>query len=244
MRLALISAVHSNLEALLAVREELRHLRVDRVCCLGDVVGYGASPNECTAAVRELCEVTILGNHDAAVAGRMEYGFYYEAARHALDWTAARIDPAQRTWLAGLPFVHREGDAYGLCHGSPLEPEAYEYVYEPEHAEALIPLAAALPEVTFVGHSHLCRGYALAGGEVHDVLAPRIPVKRGVRYLVSVGSVGQPRDGDSRACFAVYDTDAREIVFHRVSYDVQASARKIFEADLALYFGERLFRGL
>jgi diadenosine tetraphosphatase ApaH/serine/threonine PP2A family protein phosphatase len=207
------------------------------------VVGYGASPNECCAVVRELAAVTLLGNHDAAVAGRMDYASYYEGARHALDWTVSRLAPEHLAWLAGLPHVHRDGDAFGLSHGSPLVPEDYEYLYELDHARELLPLAAALPEVTFFGHSHLPRAFALAGGQVHDVLAPRIPVKRGVRYLVSVGSVGQPRDLDPRACFAVYDTEAREIAFHRVGYDVEAAAQKIFDADLFLDFGRRLFQG-
>ena len=244
MRLALISDVHSNLEALLAVRAELSRLGVDRVHCLGDVVGYGASPNECCAAIRELASVTLLGNHDAAVSGRMDYSYYYEGARHALDWTVSRLDPEHHAWLAGLPHVHRDGDAVGLSHGSPLDPEAYEYVFALEQARELAPHAPAMPEVTFIGHSHLPRAFAFAGGEAHDVLAPRIPVKRGVRYLVSVGSVGQPRDGDPRSCFVVYDTDARELSFHRVEYDVERAAQKIFDADLSLNFGRRLRDGV
>lgn len=244
MRLALISDIHSNLEALLAVRGELSRLGVDRIYCLGDVVGYGASPNECCAVVRELAAVTLLGNHDAAAAGRIDYSYYYEGARHALDWTVSRLLPEHQAWLAGLPHVHRDGDAVGISHGSPVEPEAYEYLFALEQAWELLPHAAGLPEVSFVGHSHLPRAFALAGDAVHDVGAPRIAVKRGVRYLVSVGSVGQPRDGDRRACFVVYDTEARELVFHRVEYDVEAAAQKIFDADLSLKFGRRLRDGV
>lgn len=244
MRLGLISDIHSNLEALVATSEELSRLKVDRILCLGDVVGYGASPNECCAATRELAEITLLGNHDAAVSGRMDYSHYYEGARHALDWTAARLATEHRAWLAGLPYTEWAAAGLGLAHGSPVAPEAYGYVYALEQALELAPHAAALPDVTFVGHSHLPRVFAFTGGQAFDVSAPRVSLKKGVKYLVSVGSVGQPRDGDPRACFVVYDTGARKVTFHRVTYEVERASQKILDAGLAPNFGRRLHEGL
>ena len=168
--------------------------------CLGDVVGYGASVNECCHLVRERVATTLLGNHDAAVAGRMDYSFYYDAARHALDWTASRIDPAHLEWLRGLPHAHQIENAQ-FTHGSPVEPEAYEYVFAIEQARELLPHLDALADVNFVGHSHLCKAFALnAAGDVTEVVAPRFGLRRGYKYVVSVGSVGQPRDCDNRAC--------------------------------------------
>ena len=244
MRVAILSDIHSNLEALSAVLAVVDRERPDRVFCLGDVVGYGASVNECCELVRARAEVTLLGNHDAAVAGRMDYSFYYDAARHALDWTAARIEPTHLEWLRSLPYSHQL-DGITLSHGSPVDPPAYDYVFALEQARELVPHARGLAPVTFIGHSHLCKTFALApGGEVNEVVSTRFGLRRGYKYVISVGSVGQPRDGDNRACLVVYDTATREVEFHRVAYDIETSAQKVFDADLALNFGKRLFLGV
>jgi diadenosine tetraphosphatase ApaH/serine/threonine PP2A family protein phosphatase len=244
MRIGILSDIHSNLEALTETLTSLEKLRPDTIVCLGDVVGYGASVNECCRLVRERADVTLLGNHDAAVAGRMDYSFYYDAARHALDWTASRIEPDNLEWLRGLPHVHRlEGTQF--THGSPVDPEAYEYVFAIEQARELLPHFDALADVNFVGHSHLCKTFALnSAGDVTEVVAPRFGLRRGYRYVISVGSVGQPRDCDNRASFVVYDSEERVVEFHRVAYDIEAAAQKIFDADLALNFGKRLFIGV
>lgn len=244
MRIGIISDIHSNLEALTETLAALERQRPDRIICLGDVVGYGASVNECCALVRSVAAVTLLGNHDAAVSGRMDYSFYYDAARHALDWTASRIDPEHLEWLRSLPYAHREQDI-SFSHGNPVDPESYEYVFAMEQARELVPHLGRLADVSFVGHSHLIKAFALdPTGAVSDVGAGRITLQPGKKYVISVGSVGQPRDCDNRAGFVVHDTDARTVEFHRVPYDVETSAQKIFDADLALNFGKRLFLGV
>jgi diadenosine tetraphosphatase ApaH/serine/threonine PP2A family protein phosphatase len=243
MRIGVISDIHSNIEALREVLRRVETLNVDRLVCLGDVVGYGASVNECCELIRQHCEVTLLGNHDAAVAGRMDYSFYYDAARHALDWTANVISDENLAWLRSLPYTYRIGEV-GFSHGSPIDPRAYEYIFALEQARELTPYVEELPEITFIGHSHLCKAFAIGGDEVTDVVAQTFEVRPGFRYLSSVGSVGQPRDYDNRACFVVYDTDERAVTYHRVEYDIEASAQKIFDADLALNFGKRLFLGV
>ena len=124
MRIGILSDIHSNLEALNETLASLERFRPDTVICLGDVVGYGASVNECCALIRKVSSVTLLGNHDAAVSGRMDYSFYYDAARHALDWTAARIDLDHLDWLRTLPYAHRIDDHASFTHGSPLDPPA------------------------------------------------------------------------------------------------------------------------
>ena len=113
MRLGIFSDIHANLEALSAVLEAYRKENIDVYYCLGDTVGYGGSPNECADLVRDISKVTILGNHDAAVSGRMDYSYYYEAARHALDWTAQQLDPDHLVWLRSLPYTHRVDDEIG-----------------------------------------------------------------------------------------------------------------------------------
>ena len=244
MRIAILSDVHANLEALSAVEAALARLAVDRVVCLGDVVGYGASPNACCERIRALASVTLLGNHDAAVSGRMEYAYYYDAARQALDWTAAQLEPDHGAWLQTLPYTHRLGDV-GFSHGSPVMPHEYEYIFAVEQARQLAPFVGGLPSVTFIGHSHLCKAFAIgADGEVAEVGAPHLDLDEGRKYVVSVGSVGQPRDYDNRACFVTYDTETRAVDYHRVAYDIARSAQRIFDAALATNFGKRLFVGV
>ncbi len=244
MRIAILSDVHANLEALAAVETAIAAERPDRVYCLGDVVGYGASPGACIRRVRALAAVTLLGNHDAAVCGRMDYRYYYGAARSALDWTARQLDPVDLAWLRTLPYTHAEGEV-GFSHGSPIRPEEYAYIFATEQARELAPHVEALPPVTFVGHSHLCKvvGIGAAGAVAQDV-GTRLELDPARKYVVSVGSVGQPRDYDNRACFVTYDTRTRALRFHRVGYDIAGAAQRIFDAPLALNFGKRLFLGV
>src|SRR5512143_1917045 len=133
MRIAVFSDVHANLEALQAVVRAYASERIDKYVCLGDTVGYGASPNDCCDIVRNLAAFTILGNHDAAVAGRMDYSYYYDAARQALDLHAEMLSPDNMEWLKTLPYEVREGDLT-FCHGSPINLEEFEYIFSVEQA--------------------------------------------------------------------------------------------------------------
>jgi predicted phosphodiesterase len=245
MRLGIFSDVHANIEALSAVMEAYRQEDVDEYYCLGDVVGYGASPNECADIIRKKAEVTILGNHDAAVAGRMDYSYYYEAARHALDLHARQLKAENMEWLKSLPYRH-DLDEYGvtLCHGSPVRLEEFEYIFAPEQARECLPILADLNDLTLIGHSHLCKVFALRPGEVEELPARKFTLREGWKYVVSVGSVGQPRDYDNRASYVVFDAETREFEFKRVEYDIEAAAMKIFEGELERNFGHRLFIGV
>ena len=156
MRIGIFSDTHSNLEALTAVLGAFKHESVDKFVCLGDTVGYGASPNECCDLVRDSAAFTILGNHDAAVAGRMDYSYYYDAARHALDLHASILSAENMAWLQTLPYEVREGGAdskngapkdhvISFCHGSPISLEEFEYIFAPEQARAACPSSTAWP---------------------------------------------------------------------------------------------------
>ncbi len=243
MRIGIFSDTHANVEALTAVLEALRSERCDKLVCLGDTVGYGASPNECCDLIREASAFTILGNHDAAVAGRMDYSYYYDAARNALDLHSRQLTPENMAWLKTLPYEVKEGDLT-FCHGSPVNLEEFEYIFSIEQAARCLEMWDALGQVTFIGHSHLCKSFALSKGEVFEVVATKFEIRPEHRYIVSVGSVGQPRDYDPRASYTIYDTDARTFEFKRVAYDIDSAAQKIFAAELERNFGNRLFLGV
>jgi diadenosine tetraphosphatase ApaH/serine/threonine PP2A family protein phosphatase len=243
MRIGIFSDTHSNLPALEAVVAAYRDSAIDKYICLGDTVGYGARPQECSDIVRQTVAATILGNHDAAVSGRMDYSYYYDAARHALDLHASWLSQENVEWLRSLPFEHREQDL-SFCHGSPLNLEEFEYVFSVEQAQHLLSCYEDLARVTFIGHSHLCKSFALSPTDVHEVVATRFTIRDSYKYVVSVGSVGQPRDYDNRASYTVFDTEESVFEFKRVEYDVEAAARHIFEADLERNFGNRLFLGV
>ena len=243
MRIGIFSDTHSNVEALTSVLSALKEDRVDQYICLGDTVGYGASPNECCDLVREISAHTILGNHDAAVAGRMDYSYYYDAARQALDLHAELLTPGNMSWLKTLPYEVRQGHI-SFCHGSPVNIEEFDYIFAPEQAARCLPEIERLADVTFIGHSHLCKSFALANNEVHEVVANRFELRAGFKYIISVGSVGQPRDYDPRASYTIYDDESRVFEFKRVSYDIQSAAQKIFASRLERNFGNRLFIGV
>ncbi|HJL18506.1 MAG TPA: metallophosphoesterase family protein [Sandaracinaceae bacterium LLY-WYZ-13_1] len=245
MRLGIFSDVHANIEALSAVMEAFRQEDIDEYYCLGDVVGYGACPNQCADIIRQKARVTILGNHDAAVAGRMDYSYYYEAARHALDLHARQLTPENMEWLESLPYRHDlKEHGVTLCHGSPVRLEEFEYIFAPEQARECLPILDELGDLTLIGHSHLCKVFALRPGEVEELPARELTLREGWKYVVSVGSVGQPRDYDNRASYTVFDTDTRTFEFKRVEYDIEAAAMKIFEGELERNFGHRLFIGV
>jgi diadenosine tetraphosphatase ApaH/serine/threonine PP2A family protein phosphatase len=242
MRTGILTDVHANLEALTACLGMIKRVGVDRLVCLGDTVGYGADPNATCDLIRRNCQFAVLGNHDAAVAGRMDYSFYYQAARDVLDWTARRLTPDNMAWLRSLPYSVPEAEVlYG--HGSPLEPSAFEYIFALEQAEDLVLRAGNLAHLTFIGHSHLQRAFLLFP-KVKDVWSDRVQIHAGQKYLCSIGSCGQPRDYDPRSCFGVWDDEQRVVEFHRVSYDNQTTSRKILEAGLSPHFARRLLHGV
>jgi len=243
MRYGILSDTHANIEALEAVFKAYEGEGIDRYVCLGDTVGYGASPNEACHLMRSKVSHTILGNHDAAVAGRMDYSYYYHAARHALDKHAQALDRANMEWLKGLPYEVRENEIL-FCHGSPLNIEEFDYIFARDQAAQCMSIWDTMPQLTVIGHSHLCKSFALSPEGVHEVVSDRFELRPGWKYIVSVGSVGQPRDYDNRASYTVYDSEERTFEFKRVAYDIDGAAQKIFAADLERNFGNRLFLGV
>lgn len=244
MRIGILSDIHANYEALSAVLHAFTKERIDRYYCLGDTVGYGGSPNECASIVRKVATATILGNHDAAVAGRMDYSYYYEAAREALDVHCRLLTSENLDWLKELPYSHKvDGMDVELCHGSPVRLEEFEYIFAPEQAEECLPMWDQLAHLTLIGHSHLCKVFALTRNAVTELPAEDLTLEPGFKYIISVGSVGQPRDGDNRASYTLFDSETLRFEFKRIEYDVEAASTKVFNNQLERNFGNRLYIG-
>lgn len=251
MRQALISDIHGNLEALSAVLADVEQQNVDRIICLGDIVGYGPNPCQCLDAVMHKCQLTILGNHDQAALFDPE-GFNPVALR-AIYWTRDELDrgpgPAtaiNRRWdfISELPKQHREEDIL-FVHGSPRD-ATNEYVF-PETVYDQARMKALFQKVTrlsFQGHTHM-PGIFTTDGEFispedcdyHFQLADE-------KLMINVGSVGQPRDEDPRSCYVVLDSKQNEIEFRRIEYDIETTVQKIYNIDdLDNMLGDRLRGG-
>jgi diadenosine tetraphosphatase ApaH/serine/threonine PP2A family protein phosphatase len=245
MRLAIFSDTHANYEALSAVLEAYRHEQIDVYYCLGDTVGYGGSPNECADLVRAIAKTTILGNHDAAVAGRMDYSYYYEAARQALDVHASVLSEENLAWLKSLTYREKLQDiGVDLCHGSPVRIEEFDYIFAPEQARECLSMWDDLGQLTLIGHSHLCKVFEMTPESVVELPAQTFVLRPDRKYIVSVGSVGQPRDYDNRASYTIFDSDTRRFEFKRVEYDIETAAEKVLQARLERNFAHRLYIGV
>lgn len=240
MRYAILSDIHGNLEALRAVLADAGD-RADAFLCLGDIVGYGADPGACIELVAERCQLVVGGNHEHAVAGRIDLNWFNPYARAAAEWTHDRLDDDQRAWLGSLPLVSEAGDAT-LVHASPAHPEEWEYLVSAEDGFAA--LGAFTTRLCFVGHSHL-PGMWVQGswGREHEAGAVKVSIDPGCRYIINVGSVGQPRDHDPRAAYALWDVEGRTLAIQRVAYDLAAARAKIVAAGLPRFLADRLAEG-
>jgi predicted phosphodiesterase len=238
VRLAVLSDIHANLEALDAVRRAGQERRVERWVCLGDVVGYGADPQACLARVRQYMAFCVMGNHDQAVAGLGYLEYFNPWAHRAAAWTATQLRPEQCQYLAGLPLVVAEGDAL-YVHAHPADPGSWDYILSAKEAGAALESTPA--RLCFVGHSHQPLVCA-AGSGLLDTEEP-IALRPGERYLVNAGSVGQPRDGNWQTCFLVWDQEDDTLEFVRSDYDLQKAQAKILAAGLPPFLAQRLAQG-
>ncbi|UCH54274.1 MAG: metallophosphoesterase family protein [Pseudomonadota bacterium] len=244
MKTAILSDVHSNLEALERCCAHACAQGAERFVCLGDMVGYGADPCATLDLLMSLPGIVALrGNHDEALF-RDPGDHAPEAVRRVLAWTRAQLSEAQLKFLQDLPYVWRE-EGVTYAHASADQPMRWEYVRMPEQAERC--LAAAGTPLVFIGHVHEPKiYYETAGGALRDFTPARsevIPLSARSRYVVNVGSVGQPRDGDAASSYVLYDAARAEVVFHRLAYDYHATGRKIRAVGLSAYYADRLARG-
>ena len=243
MRYLVISDLHSNLEALEAVIEDARG-QYDRIVCCGDLAGYGPDPNPVIDWARGNLDAVIRGNHDRACAGLADPETFNPMAQAADLWTMAQLTPVNFEYLRALPAGPLTVDGFQLVHGSPLDED--EYMMSFEDARNVFEYVEAA--VTFFGHTHLQCLFGLVGGRYQTIGRPdpwdrrkQLPLHRddGV-YLINPGSVGQPRDHDSRAAYALFDSDSWEVTQRRVRYDHETTRRKIEAAGLPEVLGARL----
>ncbi len=242
MKWAILSDVHGNLEAFRAVIQDLRNQGAEGVAFVGDVVGYGANPNECQALLRELTDWVVAGNHDYGAVGLTDIEAFNPQAEAAILWTREKLSRENIAYLRNLPlFQQKEGIM--LVHASPNEPGEWNYIQTyPEAEEGFRKMTG---DLAFVGHSHHPMVLAKEGrGGVKVLDHEEATLEKGVRYIINVGSVGQPRDGDSRAAYGLYDHGSRKYILKRISYDVQGAKEKIIKAGLPPFLAHRLSKGV
>jgi diadenosine tetraphosphatase ApaH/serine/threonine PP2A family protein phosphatase len=240
VRVAVLSDIHGNLQALEAVLGSIEQDAPDEIWCLGDLVGYGPRPNRCCALVAERADVCLIGNHDLAALGRLDLEIFSPDAALAAAWTIGVLEPEARAFLETLePKGERQG--VGLFHASPRDP-VWEYVLSPGIAYA--GLAATSHELVVVGHSHVALVFRLSTTTLATAAAGTEAELDGDRWLLNPGSVGQPRDGDPRAAWLLLDLDARRASFRRVEYDVERAQTEIRERGLPAALAARLEHGV
>jgi diadenosine tetraphosphatase ApaH/serine/threonine PP2A family protein phosphatase len=245
MRYLVLSDIHANLEALDAVLEAARDLQHDRVLVLGDLVGYGANPNEVVDRVRALSpHAVIRGNHDKVGAGLEPSDAFNAVARTAIRWTYEALSDDNRDWLAALPAGPMAvDDLLEICHGTPQDEDMYVF----DDSDVLRSMQASSRRLCLFGHTHVQVGYRLANQsltlETEDVKRPlHVAISHG-HYLINPGSVGQPRDGDPRAAYAVYDAQAQVVEIYRTPYPIERTQARIREAGLPEALAQRLMIG-
>jgi len=246
MRYLIFTDIHGNLEALLAMFKAIHKKKIDHYLFLGDLVGYGASPNEVIQKVTALKPLSIIrGNHDKAVSGLDSVQTFNPIAAAAIFWTKRNITPKNLEFLTRLKQSPEIVDGrITICHGAPFD-EDYYIFGEFDAAEAFSYIQTPL---CFFGHTHFPFVYSFKDGSVEGTFLEgntnEIKLEKGVTYLINPGSVGQPRDRNPRAAFAVYDSEARTVKFHRVEYDVDLTKKRIIEAGLPPALAERLSLGI
>ncbi|KPJ53534.1 hypothetical protein AMJ39_04440 [candidate division TA06 bacterium DG_24] len=240
MRYAFISDIHGNLEALDTVLQEIEGASVETIVCLGDLVGYGADPNECVDRVRSLTEHIVVGNHDHAAVGLTDVDYFNPWARAAVIWSGEVLRPENREFLKALPLT-LDLDDHLCVHSSPSSPAAWRYVLSA--ADARYEFASFTERVCLIGHSHVPLLAVDAGGECSVQRDSVFTLRRDYRYIINAGSVGQPRDYDPRACYVIYDGETDRVEFRRVAYDIRRAQEKIIRAGLPPFLAERLAFG-
>ncbi|MEJ2054076.1 MAG: metallophosphoesterase family protein [Calditrichaceae bacterium] len=236
MAIAILSDIHSNLEALRAAFDYIGQNDIEKVYCLGDIVGYGPNPNECVELIRDRCEIILMGNHDYAAIGQANIEYFNEYAKMSTRWTIEQLNKENFEFLKGLPFSHQTDDML-LVHSSPSNPSHWYYVLSVQ--DARIEMQSFSEHICLIGHSHV--PVVFSGQNFNRERTQKLNPDR--KYIINVGSVGQPRDGNPNPCFAVLDLEGNNLEYIRLEYDINTTHDKIVKAGLPLFLAERLLKG-
>jgi predicted phosphodiesterase len=241
MRYGILSDVHSNLEALDAVIKAYQKEGIDKYICVGDIVGYAANPIECIEKIKSQSPITVAGNHDWASVSLLSIDYFNPAARQAILWTKHNLDAGSRYFLESLKLIYENEDLV-LVHGTLDAPQDFNYMIDIGSAQETLRIFKG--NICFVGHTHICGIFIEdKNGRIHYEEEEHIVVEDENKYIINVGSVGQPRDGNPKAAYCIYDTEKKEINIKRVDYNVEAARKKVIEAGLARFLGDRLLVG-
>jgi predicted phosphodiesterase len=239
MRIALFGDIHANLEALEAVLKDASEHGVSQYVCMGDVVGYNADPSACLEIVRAMNCPTVKGNHDEDASGSHSLDSMNPVAAAALEWTRQQLTDEQRQWLARLRMVRQVSD-FTVVHSTLDQPAHWNYVTN--RFDAMSNFSYQFTQICFHGHTHVPRVY-MKTDKVQEIFTDSVVIEDGAKYFINVGSVGQPRDGDWRACYVLFDLEHQMVVFRRVEYDIAETQRKILAAGLPPMLAERIQEG-
>ena len=240
MRYGILSDIHSNLEALSIVADALKKEGIDRYLCIGDIVGYASNPFECIQIVKGLGALVVAGNHDWAVAGRLDLGYFTSNAKEALQWTSNALAPQEKEFLSSLKLVHSE-ENFSLVHGTLDVPQEFYYLNNFDEAERTFFVLEK--QLCFVGHTHRPGVFVEAEENLFYKPLAKLQLEDKKRYIINVGSVGQPRDGDNRACCVIYDSEDKTVEQKRIAYNFSAAQEKIMKVGLPEFLAQRLSEG-
>jgi len=240
MKYGIISDIHGNQEALEVAVHHLEGMGVETFLCLGDVVGYGANPNACMNIVRELTDTIVAGNHDHAAVGLTDLEHFNQYAKAAAVWTADNLDEDHRTFIKALPLTLSVDHAIAV-HSTPYEPQRWAYLMT--HYQFVASFGHFTEKICFIGHSHQPILYEKGAETIGPHAGTKIALAEEKRYIVNVGSVGQPRDNDARLCCCVYDSTAMTVELVRLEYNIDQAQEKIRKAGLPEFLARRLAYG-
>jgi predicted phosphodiesterase len=243
MRIAMISDIHANVEALEAAMTHIDSQGVDEIICLGDVVGYGANPNECFAIVNKRCSQTLLGNHDAAAIGALSTQYFNIHAKIAIEWTAEHLSETTRSLIEKLPLTKIDSDIT-FVHATPYEPKMWYYITSLE--EAAFNFQFFNTTHCFVGHTHIPMIIVLNEKKevyVHQGDSIDYGALKGSRFLINIGSIGQPRDRNPKSCYGIIDTEKTTFSYQRVEYNISKTQEKMKKIKMPEFLITRLAEG-
>jgi predicted phosphodiesterase len=242
LRYAIFSDIHGNLEAFQAVLNDITTKKIQNLIFLGDIVGYGANPKECIDLLMEKTQAIVAGNHDWGVAGKTSISYFNSVAQVAIEWTISQLSPEYKNFLAQLPLKREEKD-FIYTHSTPINPQEWNYIFS--EYEAIKNLKTLTKKICFIGHSHIPIIFVLnqSGELLFTTKLSEVILEEKNRYLINVGSVGQPRDGNPKAAYGIFDTEKNTFSLQRVDYDITNAQRKILSAGLPSVLAKRIGMG-